>query len=85
MSIFVSLRLYRWTNPFQHPQAVSSAVRQEGIHTHLCSHLQLHAVSLPGNRLGITVEMRRQGDTQQRGLFMQVCLCMQIEAVSVHS
>lgn len=51
-------------------QTLSSAVRQQGVYTHLHTHLLLRAVSLLGNRLGTTAETRRRGDTQQHGLFM---------------
>lgn len=53
----------------------SFIMRQGGFDTHLCTHLQRHAISLPGNGPGITVRKRRQGDAQQQGFFAQKSAC----------
>lgn len=49
----------------------SFIVRQGGFDTHLCTHLQRHAISLPGNGPGITARKRRQGDARQHGFTAQ--------------
>lgn len=54
----------------------SFIVRKRVFDTHLCSHLQWRAISLPGNGPGITVRKRRHGDARHRSFFTQECECM---------
>lgn len=76
LSLFLAPVSMRESSSPRGSHTSSFIVRQGGFDTHLCTHLQQRAISLPGNGPGITVRKRRQGDAQQHSFFAQERECI---------